>query len=72
MNHRRFVFWKSDERYALSPDLSVRMEGERLELPAVHREWLCGDVEESSSTEQSVLLTRGYLEEIWKEREQQE
>lgn len=60
MSH--FRFRDSDERYVLSPASSVRTEGARLGLPSALMEWLCGDQEEASPTEQGMLLTREFFE----------
>jgi hypothetical protein len=62
-----FHFRYSDERYILAPGSSVRTEGTRLGLPPVYMEWLCGEEEESSPTEQGMLLTRKFFEGLRKE-----
>lgn len=64
---QHFDFHESDERYVLSQDSELRMHGGELGVPAVYMEWLCGDSEEVSSTEQSMYLTREFFEEIKRE-----
>jgi hypothetical protein len=66
LGQTHFVFRNSDERHILVPDSSVRREGTRLGFPPVYMEWLCGDDEESSPTEQAMLLTPKYFEELWR------
>ena len=60
----QFDFRESDERYVLSQDSELRKHGGELGMPAVYIEWLCGDSEEVSSTEQSVYLTPELFDEI--------
>ncbi|KZM21657.1 uncharacterized protein EKO05_0008001 [Ascochyta rabiei] len=62
LGQSHFRFRNSDERYVLAPDSNVRTEGTRLGLPPVYLEWLCGDEEGSSPTEQSMLLTPRFFE----------
>ncbi|KAF9692572.1 hypothetical protein EKO04_009765 [Ascochyta lentis] len=59
-----FHFRSNDERYVLAPDSTVRTEGAHLGLPPVYLEWLCGDEEESSPTEQGMHLTPRFFEEL--------
>ncbi|CAO2648762.1 Nn.00g097110.m01.CDS01 [Neocucurbitaria sp. VM-36] len=59
-----FDFRESDERYVLSRDSELREHGGQLSIPALYMEWLCGDNELVSSTEQSVYLTPEFFEEI--------
>ncbi|KAH6612770.1 hypothetical protein C7974DRAFT_406316 [Boeremia exigua] len=59
-----FVFRVCDERLVLTAESSVRTEGRCLGMPGVYLEWLCGDHEESSPTEQSMLLTKKYFESL--------
>lgn len=44
----------------------VRLQGKRLGLRDVYLEWLCGDEEGASSTEQGMLLTEAFFEEASK------
>ncbi|KAF2624416.1 hypothetical protein BU25DRAFT_348183, partial [Macroventuria anomochaeta] len=69
LGQSHFRFRWIDERYALTIDSSVRIGGVRLGLPPIYMEWLCGDEEESSPTEQSMLLIRIFFEEVRKEKE---
>lgn len=64
-----FDFRESDERYVLRPGSEIRLQGRSLGLPEVYLEWLCGDEEESSPTEQSMLLTENFFDETRKEME---
>ncbi|KAF1836785.1 hypothetical protein BDW02DRAFT_492836 [Decorospora gaudefroyi] len=59
---RQFVFREADERYVLKPDSRLRLSGLRLGLPGVYIEWLCGDEEGVTATEQGMVLTREFFE----------
>ncbi|KAF1924396.1 uncharacterized protein M421DRAFT_72769, partial [Didymella exigua CBS 183.55] len=52
-----FDYRASDERYVLRPNPEVRTQSKRLGLPGVYVEWLYGDEEAASPTEQGMLLT---------------
>lgn len=67
LGQSHFHFRTSDERYILTPHSEVRTQGTRLGLPGVLMDWLCGDVEEASPTEEGMLLTREFFE--WFRRE---
>lgn len=64
LGQHHFKFQTSNERYVLRPDSEMRTQGSRLGLPGAYFEWLCGDEEEASLTEQSMLLTQEYFEGI--------
>lgn len=64
LGYCHFVLRESDERYTLSSDSLVREEGGRLGMPIVYMEWLCGDDEHSSPTEQAMLLTEHSFESL--------
>ncbi|KAF1358146.1 hypothetical protein EJ07DRAFT_66528, partial [Lizonia empirigonia] len=62
LGQTHFRFRESDERYILAPDSIVRTEGMHLGLPPAYLEWLCGNEEGSSPTEQGMLLTPDFFE----------
>lgn len=62
LGQAHFRFRESDERYILAPDSIVRTEGIQLGLPPAYLEWLCGNDEGSSPTEQGMLLTPDFFE----------
>jgi hypothetical protein len=64
-----FDFRITDERYVLKPKSEVRTQGQRLGLPNIYLEWLCGDEEGESPTEQGMFLTPQYFEETRQEME---
>jgi hypothetical protein len=64
-----FDFRASDERYVLRPESELRLQGQRLGLPKVYFEWLCGDEEGASPTEQGMLLKENFFDETRKEME---
>lgn len=66
MDHIQFR--SEDERYMLSETSELRSRGAELGLPAAYCEWLSGDDEMLSATEQSMALTPKFFEQIHKER----
>jgi hypothetical protein len=64
VSHKHFVFRSSDERYVLAKSSDLRKRGPSLGLPALYMEWLCGDDDEISATEQSVALTPRFFIDI--------
>jgi hypothetical protein len=64
VGHRHIVFRNSDERYVISKSSDLRNKGTALGLPALYMEWLCGDDDEISATEQSVALTPQFFNDI--------
>ncbi len=65
LGHHHFVFQQNDERYVLRPDSDVRTKGQRLGLPPVYLDWLCGDQQGSSPTEQAMMLTKEFFEALY-------
>ena len=65
---RAFEFRTSDERYVLRLDSELRMQGKELGVPGLLMEWLCGDEEGVGAGEQGVFLTRGFFEDLERER----
>ncbi|CCT61091.1 hypothetical protein IAQ61_001646 [Plenodomus lingam] len=61
---RHFVFRNSDERYILKEDSAVRTRGAELGLPAMYLEWLCGDDESVTASEQGIYLTPRFFQEL--------
>jgi hypothetical protein len=57
-------FRKSDERYVLAQDSELRSRGVALGMPALYMEWLCGDDDATSATEQNMNLTPEYFKEM--------
>jgi hypothetical protein len=57
-------FREDDERYVLAQDSGLRDSGAALGLPALYMEWLCGDDNSTSATEQGVHLTPEYFKEV--------
>ncbi|KAF1914871.1 hypothetical protein BDU57DRAFT_454841 [Ampelomyces quisqualis] len=57
-------FRNNDERYVLAFNSQLRTQGAAYGIPVLYREWLCGDDEEMSATEQGLHLTPGYFEEV--------
>ncbi|KAF2280787.1 uncharacterized protein EI97DRAFT_8466 [Westerdykella ornata] len=53
---------RSDGRYILKKDSPLRKWGKQLGLPAVYREWLCGDDEERGAAEDGMWLTEEFFE----------
>lgn len=57
-----FNFRNSDERYVLTKTSEVRLSGAGLGVPMVYMEWLCGDDESVTATEQGVCLTPEFFD----------
>lgn len=57
-------FRERDERYALAKDSELRSRGTALGMPALYMEWLCGDDEATSATEQGVHLTPEFFNDV--------
>jgi hypothetical protein len=51
-----------DGRFVLKRTSVLRSRGRELGLPAAYAEWLCGDEEGGSASEQGLLLTREFFE----------
>ncbi|EAT88581.1 hypothetical protein HBI56_042990 [Parastagonospora nodorum] len=64
MGQRHVEFRESDERYVLAQNSELRRMGTALGMPALYMEWLCGDDEDISATDQGVHLTPDYFEEV--------
>jgi hypothetical protein len=64
VGHKHIVFRNSDERYVLAKSSDLRSKGTDLGLPALYMEWLCGDDDELSATEQSLALTPRFFSDI--------
>jgi hypothetical protein len=64
LGQQHIKFRHSDERYVLAVDSNLREEGVSLGMPALYMEWLCGDDEETSATEQALHLTAEFFENI--------
>ncbi|RMZ73905.1 hypothetical protein GMOD_00004709 [Pyrenophora seminiperda CCB06] len=60
MDH--FEFREDDERYVLAQGTRLRTHGKALGLPAAYLEWLCGDDEEITSSEQGLCLTPEFFQ----------
>lgn len=61
---QHFNFRVSDERHILGDTAELRLKGTTMGLPAVYLEWLCGDDESDSATEQGVCLTPRFFSDI--------
>jgi hypothetical protein len=64
VGQRHVDFRSTDERYVLATHSQLRTRGSALGLPALYMEWLCGDHDESSATEQGIYLTPEYFQEL--------
>jgi hypothetical protein len=64
LGQQHIKFRHSDERYVLAVNSNLREEGVSLGMPALYIEWLCGDDEETSATEQALHLTAEFFENI--------
>ena len=51
----------ADGRFVLRHDSELRTKGRELGIPAAFLEWMCGDDEESSPTEQGMMLTQEFF-----------
>lgn len=69
LGYCHFVLRESDERYILSTESAIRTEGLHFGLPNVLLEWLCGTIEHSSPTEQAMLFTLDFFQDLSDEQE---
>jgi hypothetical protein len=69
VGQQHIKFRDSDERYVLAVDSDLRKQGFSLGIPALYMEWLCGDDEETSATEQGLHLTVAFFQDINYEEE---
>lgn len=58
---QHFRLRASDERYVLTPESDLRKRGIELGIPVMYIEWLNGDDEMLSATEQGMHLTRAFF-----------
>lgn len=59
-----FELRDSDERYILAQCSELRTQGKALGLPAAYLEWLCGNDEEVTSSDQVLCLTPEFFQEL--------
>jgi hypothetical protein len=64
VGQKHMSFRERDERYVLAQDSGLRSRGAALSMPALYMEWLCGDDDAISATEQCVHLTPEYFKEV--------
>jgi hypothetical protein len=64
VGYRHFGFRTSDERWVLKRDSELRNRGKELGIPILLWEWLAGDNEGATATEQSLCLTRAFFSEL--------
>lgn len=64
IGQQHITFRNNDERYVLASDSELRKKGTAFGISALYMEWLCGDDEDVSATEQGLHLTPEYLDEV--------
>lgn len=62
---QHFKFRTSDERYVLKPEADLRRRGISLGMPLLFMEWLSGDDETLSATEQGMHLTQAFFRDLY-------